>query len=223
MEFSANGTRGQSETEKEEQNMNVNIKLATLALAAATLSACQSGEQSISWVDYGDDPMANPEFMQDWQAAGSPTEAHNYISKLAGTWNVTGHFWMKPGGEAMPTTATSTSRMILDGRYLMENYSSDFMGMPFNGVLIQGYDNIKEQYFTIWMDNMSTRPMMSEGTRDEEGTLTTTGHAYDVMTPNGRPMRTVITEKSENEYVMQMFDNTQTGEEFMSMELTYTR
>jgi len=203
--------------------MRAPIQLTALALAAAALTACQSSEQSINYVDYGDNHMENPQFMADMMAAGTPGEEHAELAKLVGTWKVSGHFLMAPDAEPWPTTANATVRTILGGRYIVEDYNSDFMGTPFNGMLIQGYNNVTEKYFTIWMDNMSTGATMSFGTEDENGVMTAKGTAYDIITPEGRPMRTVITEKSENEYVMDMYDHTPEGEEFRSMHLVYTR
>jgi hypothetical protein len=203
--------------------MNLTIKIAAQALACATLIACQSTDQDITWVDYGDNPMENPQFMEDMTIAGMPGEHHARLAGYAGTWDVAGLWFAYPGAEAFPMTGTSTMRMILGGHYMLEEYKSEFMGEPFEGLLIQGYDNLRQDYFTIWMDSTSTGTMMSRGTRDERGVLHTSGTSYDLITPGGRPMRTTVTENGTREVVMRMYDTTRDGEEFLSMQMTYTR
>ncbi len=37
------------------------------------------------------------------------------------------------------------------------------MGMPMEGLLLLGYDNISEEYWSIWMDNFSTWPAIARG------------------------------------------------------------
>ncbi len=203
-------------------NIKYKLRFATLLTCLLPLASCQSTEQEITWVDYGEVPMANPSFLTDWMATGAPGEEHQRMASLAGDWTVSGRMWMTPDAEPEPSSATATSRLILGGRYLLQEYKSEFAGMPYEGLLIQGYDNIKQEYFSIWMDNMSTVPAFSHGERigsvtDLEGVM------RDVLTPSGRPMRTVVTEVSTDEFTMEMYDSLKDGTKFRTMELTYTR
>lgn len=199
------------------------LQLTALILAATALGSCQSSERAATWVDYGDNPMENPQFWEDMETYGAPGDHHERMSQYTGTWNVVGKFWMTPEGPPMETTGRSTIRSILGGRYILEEYSSEFEGEPYHGMLIQGYDNYKEEYFTIWMDNYSTRPMISTGDRDENGVLQTSTIHYDLLTPAGRPLRSEISEYGPDKMVMSMFDVNKEGVEFKSMEMSYTR
>jgi len=40
------------------------------------------------------------------------------------------------------------------------------MGMPFEGIGINGYDNLKKKFVSTWIDNMGTMIVMSTGTFD---------------------------------------------------------
>lgn len=196
--------------------------LAPLALGAA-LTSCGMLTNSVEWVDYGADPMQNPQYMEDMMAAGTPGPQHEALTSRAGTWNVAGKTWMGPGTEPMPMEAKARAQAILGGRYVVEDFRSDFMGMPFEGRLIQGYDNVTERYWSIWTDNMSTGPWISYGCEIEPGVLEYRGTAHDIMTPGGRKHRMTITDGADGDYTMRMYDTREGGGEFQTMELHYTR
>lgn len=177
----------------------------------------------VVWVDYGEDPMTNPKFMQDWMASTTPGEAHAALGKTAGDWTVATRYWMGPDMPPNDAKATSSRKMILGGRYLVEEYKSEFMGMPFEGMLIQGYDNLQEDHFTIWIDNMSTGPSMARGKMDEAGSVHHVGLMRDVATPAGRPYRHVTHAMEEGKMTFDMFDSKPEGGEFKVMELSYTK
>ena len=54
--------------------------------------------------------------------------------------------------------------------------------MPMEGFSIDGYDNVKGEYFSLWLDNMGTGYMLSIGERSEDGkSVTYTGSMPDPM------------------------------------------
>ena len=44
-------------------------------------------------------------------------------------------------------------KMILDGRFLHQEFNGEMMGSPFIGIGITGYDNGSKQYVSNWMDS----------------------------------------------------------------------
>lgn len=201
--------------------MKVDIGFVVLALFGGMVAQDQMSAQDVQWKDYGEDPMANPQFMQDWMASAEVSEHHEALGQTTGSYEVAGKMWMSPEGEAMPTTATSTRKSILGGRYLIEEYKSSFMGMPFEGVLVQGYDNLAQEHVSIWMDSMSTWPSISRGKEGEDGKIHYRGVMKDVMTPGGRPSSSTIEHHEGGGWTMAMFDATPDGKEFKVMELQY--
>ncbi len=202
--------------------MKVDIGFVVLALFGGMVAQDQMSAQDVKWKDYGEDPMANPKFMTDMIAAGAVGEPHKTLQETAGTFEVAGEYWMGPEAPAMPSTATSTRKSLLGGRFLMEEYESSFMGQPFHGVLIQGYDNLAGEHVSIWLDSMSTWPWLSRGKMGDDGTIQYTGTMKDVLTPGGRPSRSTIAPHEDGGWTMAMFDSTPKGEEFKMMELHYT-
>ena len=196
--------------------------LAALTLTLA-LASCNATSNRVEWADYGEDPMANPQYMADSMSAGAPGAQHQALVSHVGTWNVSGQMWMSPDAEPMPMTATARIESILDGRYIVEEFKSDFMGMPFEGRLVQGYDNVAKRYWSLWTDSMSTGYMLSHGQETSPGTIEMRGTAVDILTPKGRPIRMTTTDNGDGTYTMRMFDTGFDGEECQSMELRYTR
>ena len=187
--------------------------------------ACSSTDKtgSVEWVDFGDDPMQNPAYMEAMAAAGTPGAPHEVLTSRAGRWKVDGKTWMAPGTEPMPMVATARTEVILGGRYVVEEFKSDFMGQPFEGRLTQGYDNVTQRYWSMWTDSMSTSCWVSYGTEVSPGVIEFRGTANDILTPNGRPTRMTTSMNEDGSYTMRMYDTRDGSEEFQSMELHYTR
>ena len=196
--------------------------LIPLALAL-TFTSCQAGSSKVDWVDYGEDPMQNPQYMADMTAAGAPGPQHQALASRAGSWKVEGKMWMAPGADAMPMMGTASTRSLLGGRYIVEEFQSEFMGQPFEGRLMQGYDNVSDKYWSVWVDNTSTGSHVAHGTEISPGHVELIGTADDLLTPAGRPTRMTITDNGDGSYTMKMFDSRQGTDEFQVMELHYTR
>lgn len=117
--------------------------------------------------------------------AVSPDENHAVLEQLAGSWSHDVTFYPAPGAEPMQMTATSTAEMTMGGRYLVTEIDGDFLGAPFEGREVMGYDKVRGQYFALFHDNMSTGPMISWGAWDPATkTMTMEGTFADPMTGN---------------------------------------
>ena len=104
------------------------------------------------------------------QDAPKPGPEHELLKKHAGTWDLT----MKFGG--METKGTVVYKMEPGGLWLSSQLDSDLFGQKFWGKGLDTYDPAKKKYVSVWVDSMSTGPMVSEGTYDKEKkTLTMEG------------------------------------------------
>lgn len=45
-------------------------------------------------------------------------------------------------------------KMVLDGRFPYQEFNGQMMGQPYNGIGMDGYDNITKKYVTAWFDTM---------------------------------------------------------------------
>jgi hypothetical protein len=115
--------------------------------------------------------------------AVAPDENHAVLEQLAGSWSHDVTFYPAPGAEPLEMTATSVAEMTMGGRYLVTDIDGDFLGTPFEGREVMGYDKVRGQYFALFHDNMSTGPMISWGSWDPTTrTMTMEGTFADPMT-----------------------------------------
>jgi hypothetical protein len=157
--------------------------------------------------------------MQAMMAAMQPGEHHEHLKKLVGNYDYTIKMWMDPSAPPQESTGKRTAELLLGGRYLEEKFTGNFMGMPFEGVGLMGYDNVNKQYVGTWIDNMSTGIMSMHGTCDK-GTWNMTGESTDPMTGKKMTTRSVVKIVDDNTFTMEMFGPGPDGKEMRMMEMT---
>lgn len=163
----------------------------------------------------------NEETMAEWMKYASPSDEHDFLKRLAGTWKARVRLYFDPDAPPQEHTGTMTSEMILEGRYLRSDYDGDPgpMGV-FLGMGLDGYDRVRGKYIGIWADTMGTGWMAFEG--DVDGDVRTM-HTTVTM-PGGATMkqRALTTIVSKKEYRYESFVETPAGE-FRNMEIVYKR
>ena len=166
-----------------------------------------------------------PEMMETWNKYSNPGENHQHFHEMAGNWTHKVTMWMAPGAPPMESTATSTSQLSMDGRWLEEEFSGTMWGMPFEGENMLGYDNFRNEYVSIWRDNLSTAAMISRGTYDPATkTLTMTATVDDFMSgARDVPVRQVITSPDATHSTMEMYMPAPDGSEFLTMRIESTK
>ena len=121
-------------------------------------------------------PMDPQAMMEVWKKMATPGEPHKLFATLAGSWTTQTKEWMEPGKPPTESTGTAEMKMLLDGRFLYQEFTGNMMGQPFSGVGIDAYDNMTKKYMTAWMDTMGTGIFMMEGTASADGkTITLKG------------------------------------------------
>lgn len=123
-----------------------------------------------------DKKMDPQEMMEIWKKLGTPGEPHRLFAGLAGSWTTQTKEWMEPGKPPTESAGTAEMKMLLDGRFLYQEYNSHMMGQPFSGIGIDGYDNLTKKYVTAWIDSMGTGIFFMDGTASADGkTITLKG------------------------------------------------
>jgi hypothetical protein len=162
--------------------------------------------------------------MAELKKQEAPNDHHQHMQKLAGTWKAEATFWLAPGAPPTKSLATMKSEVILDGRFLKSEYNGDFMGTPFRGMAIEGYDNKERKHTSMWMDNMTTKIMASSGTC-EQGGMVVTLHAEgpDPMTGKHKKVKMVTTMQAPDRYVMESWETEEGGQPRKTMEIKFTK
>lgn len=166
------------------------------------------------------DPQA---MMEVWKKLATPGEPHKLFASLAGSWMTTTKEWMEPGKPPTESTGTAEMKMLLDGRFLYQEYNGQMMGQPFSGIGIDAYDNMTKKYVTAWVDSMGTGIFMMEGTATADGkTITVKGSHPE---PGGGKMthRAIWKIVDNNTQTFDMYGAHRGGKEMKMLEITYTR
>src|SRR5687767_7477072 len=89
------------------------------------------------------DDATKQELMKKWTEASTPGTQHDVLKGMAGQWKYTSKWWENAKATPQESTGTSSMKLILGGRFLQHETKGKAMGMPFEGVGITGYDNLK--------------------------------------------------------------------------------
>jgi len=151
-----------------------------------------------------------------------PGPAQAMLAELAGEWTYTSTSYENPG-QPVTTTGESTKTMVMGGRYLEETTSGEMMSMPFQGMGITGYDNMSNKYQNVWLDNMSTALVMSEGTYKEGGPIVLTAEWPNPMTGDMMNVKMVTTIVDKNHHTFEWNVIGEDGKEATMMKIDYVR
>ncbi|MFA5805236.1 MAG: DUF1579 domain-containing protein [Melioribacteraceae bacterium] len=174
--------------------MKVKTYFGTMMLAVILFST------SVSFAQQGD----QAEMMKKWQEYMTPGPVHQQFAKMAGNWKATVTQFM--GGQESKSEGTATYSMVLGGRYLHGSFNAIMMGMPFEGMSLDAYDNGTKEYISLWVDNMGTGVMMTKGKMDDKTKLITYwGSMVDPMTGKDQKVKAVTKELDENHSTFEMF------------------
>ena len=162
--------------------------------------------------------------MEAWQKAMTPGAPHKQLDGMVGTWNTTVKMWMAPAAPVTESTGTSENKWVLGGRYIEQRFKGTFMGQPFEGIGYTGYDNVTKQFTGMWMDNMSTGTMVSNGWAQADGkTWHFRSTMADPATGRMMPIDEKVTVVDKNTHIMEMWAPGPDGKMYRSMEITYKR
>ena len=174
--------------------------------------------------DKKSEKQMDPQSMMElYMQLATPGEPHKLFASLAGSWTTTTKEWMEPGKPPTESTGSADMKMLLDGRFLYQEFSSQMMGQPFSGIGIDAYDNLRKRYVTVWLDTMGTGIFLMEGTASTDGkTITLKGQHGE---PGGGQMthRAIWKIVDNNTQTFDMFGTHGHGKEMKMLEITYSR
>jgi hypothetical protein len=165
------------------------------------------------------DPQA---MMEVWKKLATPGEPHKLFAGLAGSWTTQTKEWMEPGKPPMESTGTAEMKMLLDGRFLFQEYDGQMMGQPFSGVGIDGYDNLTKKYVTAWIDTMGTGIFFMEGTAGADGKTITLRGSHP-MPGGGKMTHRAVWKIDANNPTFEMYGAHGKEKEMKFLEIIYTR
>lgn len=205
------------------------ICLLALGLAASPVFAQQKPKPaqppaSVAKAQPAPASAAEKAMMDAMMKAATPGENHKLLASIDGNWTFVNKYWMDPKAPPAESTGTATRTPIMGGRYIQGVYKGVMGGMPFEGMGIDAYDNVTQQFVSSWIDNMGTGLTVLSGKYNAATkTVTYKGDTGDMMNPGKTyKVRQVIRLETADRFVMEWYE-THGGKEAKTMEIVYTR
>ncbi|KRB92939.1 hypothetical protein ASE26_28505 [Duganella sp. Root198D2] len=191
------------------------LVVAGFTLAGAAVSAAPEKKKAAA-------PPDDKAAMEMMAKAAAPGEAHKKLDALAGKFTVKSKMWMDPSKPPEETDGSTERKWIMGNRYLQENYQGKFMGQPFDGMGIQGYDNVTKKYFGSWIDSSGTGMTLAHGAMTGN-TIKYKGMMSDPMSGKEIPYTMSVAITDNDNHKLEMWGPGQNGKDMKWMEMTYTR
>ena len=154
--------------------------------------------------------------------AGTPGPEQKAMEAMVGKWSVASEWMMAPGAPAEKSSGTAEFKMIMGGRYQVEEMSSTSSMGPMHGMGILAFNNATGKYEHVWLDDMSTGMMFATG--DSKGdTLEYKGDFFDPAKKAMCSTRFLVHKTSDTERDMEMYCSYSGQPEFKCMTLKYTK
>jgi hypothetical protein len=154
----------------------------------------------------------------------SPGKPHAALTRLAGDWTARATFWTwkDPSAPSMECTAKIRAKMIMGGRFLLQNVEGHCANQPVEAIGVIGYDNAAGRYEAASFDNMGTSISRHVGEMNDAGEMVLHSTYQDQVTGATVDRRTVRTMISEREWV-ETAHETRNGDERKVMEIRAER
>jgi hypothetical protein len=153
--------------------------------------------------------------------APEPTDMHKWLAEGAGKWKCKGTVMMGPGQE-MPMSGVQTNTMQEGGLWQIIDYKDD--SGHFFGHGIAGYDVVKKQFVSVWVDNMGAELAPATGVLSEDKkTLTMRFQITDPHSGQKVDVTETMTRKDKDTVTFQVMHARPDTKSMKVLDLTYTR
>lgn len=154
-----------------------------------------------------------------------PGSHHAWLHQLVGDWTYRLKLWLPPGDDPSTGSGSAASRLILDQRFVQIKSQGMLLGASFNSLWTLGYDQAKQTYTSLYLDDHSTSFFHAEGHANEDGkTLQLFGSMHDAPlnghSSHNRAYLYAIHVAHPDQWTLQVQDVLR-GE--MLLEIVYTR
>lgn len=165
--------------------------------------------------------FALPEgYEENDQRQRSKTTPHERFAANVGNWKVTTRHSEMFGGQVH--TGECSMRLILDGKFLLAEGTSNMMGQDCTTYGLFGYDSLTEEFTAINLNSLYTSIYELRGKARADGVIEYTGIMKDAMTVDGRQYRVEERPEGPDKFEIVVFDGPPDGE-FEVLTMTYER
>jgi hypothetical protein len=161
--------------------------------------------------------------MEIWKEYATPNENHKVLDVFVGSWDYTVKWWSSPNSEPEISQGTSEVKWIMGGRFLEHTAKGTSMGQPFEGMGITGYDNARNEYVSVWIDNMGTGVMVSSGKYDASTKTFEEKGKFTQPKMGETTFRGVTKITNDDDFVYEIFTKDKDWQEYKALEIEYKR
>lgn len=155
--------------------------------------------------------------------AMAPNERHAWLARLEGKWKTASRYTVRPGAPAVESVGTSEFKMLMDGRFLVENHDAAGGAGPFRGMGIMGFNVVTGAFERVWVDSNSTAMTVSQGEFDAQGdSVRWTDTWTDPATNARRELTSVLKWLDDRQLTFQQLDVVH-GKDFKRLVVTYKK
>ena len=164
--------------------------------------------------------------MELWKKYTFPGEKHKHIEYFVGEWESVIKSWPEPGKEPKVRTQKIKVESFFDGRFTKAHIKTDAsdVGMILETIVINGYDNYKQEFFSITLSKQRTDYYLTTGQLDKTGKIRTdTTVQTDIFTGKEYRAKAITTIINQDKYTYEYYNIDPEGNEIKRMDITYTR
>ena len=164
--------------------------------------------------------------MELWKKYTCPGEKHKHIEYFVGEWESIIKSWPEPGKKFGVRTQEIKVESFFDGRFTKAHIKTDAsdVGMLLETIVINGYDNYKQEFFSITLSKQRTDFYLNTGKLDKTGKIRTdTTVRTDIFTGEEYRVKAITTIINRNKYTYEYYNIDPEGNEIKRMDITYTR
>src|SRR5262245_27004121 len=126
------------------------ILIGTIVSAGLGLSSTARAEDKKMMTPAPGSPDAM--MMEAAQKYMTPGVNHRVLDALVGKFNAKVTMVMKPGDKPQMSEGSSDYVWVMNGHFLKGDYRGTFNNQPFNGTGYWGYDMVRQEYQSVWLD-----------------------------------------------------------------------
>jgi len=194
-----------------------------VVLGAAALSLAQQNTgQSPS-----NAPAISPELQklrQQREATSQPGPRHLSLMRLDGDYVTKEKYY--PPGQSTPleSDGTATLRSEMGGRFIVERNAGGYLGEPYIGLRIYGFNNGTKKYEGVWTSSKSTAVISLLGDSKDGGmTIEYTGTYHEDTTGSMRTMQITLHILDPDHFEVQVIRTMPDGSPGPKLVSLYTR
>jgi hypothetical protein len=100
--------------------------------------------------------MSDESLQERLKKSQSPGGPHHLLARFVGTWEGQARTWFEPDKLADESPISGTLRSVLDGRYVVHEYTSAMGGKPLTGIATLGHHLDGRNFVASWVDSFHT-------------------------------------------------------------------